>query len=354
SQTFTSRSAPAEARRLPSGLKQTRSTWSPCLSSVWASLPVDASHSLTVRSLLAEASQRPSGLKATHHTASRWPRSVCSAGATSPRFCAPAGLPAASATRVPRSDLPGRRVQCCLIVVPSPLGNDAAGRPPRPAFCWRRRRASTVPKRRHPASGAGRPYNPPCRRSPRPPARAEPETPMPPKILIVDDEPDLEVLIRQRFRRQMREGVYDFTFARNGEEALAVVRAGGIDLVLSDINMPVMDGLTLLAHLRGLRPRLGAVIVSAYGDMRNIRSAMHLGAAAFPTKPIAFQDFEVTVAKTLRQVGELRQADADRDALVAVERDLQTAAEIQRSFLPGPLPEAARAGLGLHAQMLPA
>ena len=145
---------------------------------------------------------------------------------------------------------------------------------------------------------------------------------MPPKILIVDDEPDLELLIRQRFRRQIRDGVYDFVFARNGADALGLIHAGGIDLVLSDINMPVMDGLTLLGHLRGLRPRLGTVIVSAYGDMRNIRAAMNLGAFDFLTKPIDFQDFEVTVAKTLLQMEELRQADATRDRLTAVERDL--------------------------------
>ena len=129
-----------------------------------------------------------------------------------------------------------------------------------------------------------------------------------PKILIVDDEPDLEVLLRQRFRRQLREGVYDFVFARNGEEALRVLRDTPIDLVLSDINMPVMDGLTLLSHLRELRPRLGAVIVSAYGDMRNIRTAMNLGSLDFLTKPIDFQDFELTIDKTLRQVSEDRKS----------------------------------------------
>ncbi len=178
---------------------------------------------------------------------------------------------------------------------------------------------------------------------------------MPPNILIVDDEPDLELLIRQRFRRQIRERVYDFAFARDGREALTVIQTGGIDLVLSDINMPVMDGLTLLSHLRDLRPRLGAVIVSAYGDMRNIRTAMNLGAFDFLTKPIDFQDFEITVAKTLRQIEDLRKGDADRERLVAVQRDLQTAAEIQRSFLPPPLPPDAGRGLfTLHADMLPA
>src|SRR5262249_51927419 len=93
---------------------------------------------------------------------------------------------------------------------------------------------------------------------------------------------------------------------------------------------------------------------SAYGDMRNIRAAMNLGAFDFLTKPIDFQDFEVTVAKTLGQIAELRKADADRERLIAVQRDLQTAAEIQRSFLPPPLSAAPEDPLPLHATMLPA
>jgi sigma-B regulation protein RsbU (phosphoserine phosphatase) len=155
------------------------------------------------------------------------------------------------------------------------------------------------------------------------------------KILIVDDEPDLELLIRQRFRREIREGVYHFTFARHGEEALAALNAGlGIELVLTDINMPVMDGLTLLGHIRERHQPPATVVVSAYGDMTNIRAAMNAGAADFLTKPIDFQDFEATVQKTLKQVRRQRAADEDRVRLVALERDLQTAAEIQRSFLP--------------------
>ena len=178
---------------------------------------------------------------------------------------------------------------------------------------------------------------------------------MAPKILIVDDEPDLELLIRQRFRRQIRAGDYHFAFARNGQEALDLIHgAGDVDLVLSDINMPIMDGLTLLSRLGPLRPRLGAVIVSAYGDLRNIRTAMNLGAFDFLTKPIDFQDFEVTVAKTLGQIEELRKADTDRERLIAVQRDLQTAAEIQRSFLPPPLLAAPGDPFTIHAAMLPA
>jgi sigma-B regulation protein RsbU (phosphoserine phosphatase) len=176
------------------------------------------------------------------------------------------------------------------------------------------------------------------------------------QILIVDDEPDVELLIRQRFRRELREGIYQFHFARHGEEALVVIRANpSIEIVLTDINMPVMDGLTLLGRLHELETPPGTVIVSAYGDMANIRAAMNRGAFDFLTKPIDFHDFEVTVRKTLEQVRQLREAAADRDRLLALERDLHTAAQIQRSFLPPAVPpEPWPAACAIHAAMLPA
>jgi signal transduction histidine kinase len=130
-------------------------------------------------------------------------------------------------------------------------------------------------------------------------------------ILVVDDEPDLEALILQRFRRQIREDSVAFLFARDGVEALDLVaRHPEIDLVLADINMPRMDGLTLLGRLQEADDPLATVVVSAYGDMRNIRTAMNCGAFDFLTKPIDFIDLEATVAKTLRHVAALRQARA--------------------------------------------
>ncbi len=174
------------------------------------------------------------------------------------------------------------------------------------------------------------------------------------KILIVDDEPDLELLIRQRFRREMREGVYHFAFARNGAEALNALDAdAGVELVLTDINMPVMDGLSLLGHVRERRRPPATVVVSAYGDMANIRAAMNRGAADFLTKPIDFQDFDATVRKTLEEVRRQRAAEDDRNRLVTLERDLELAAEIQRSFLPGGGP-VEEAGFALCAAMTPA
>ncbi len=121
------------------------------------------------------------------------------------------------------------------------------------------------------------------------------------KILVVDDETDLEVLIKQKFRKKIREQEYEFLFAINGKDALLKVSENpDLDIVLSDINMPEMDGLTLLSELSNKKPLLKSVIVSAYGDMENIRTAMNRGAFDFITKPINFDDLTITVEKTLK------------------------------------------------------
>ncbi|GAB4001732.1 adenylate/guanylate cyclase domain-containing protein [Spirosoma daeguense] len=128
------------------------------------------------------------------------------------------------------------------------------------------------------------------------------------KILVVDDETDLELLIKQKFRRQIREKEYEFAFAHDGHEALDMLaQQPDIDMVLTDINMPGMDGLTLLVKLHENNPMLKAVIVSAYGDMDNIRTAMNRGAFDFVTKPVNFEDLELTMQKTMEYVKQLRQ-----------------------------------------------
>jgi adenylate cyclase len=129
------------------------------------------------------------------------------------------------------------------------------------------------------------------------------------KILVVDDEPDLETLVVQKFRRQIRDGTVSFLFAHDGVEALATLADNReIDMVVSDINMPRMDGLTLLGKLQEADDKLSTVIVSAYGDMANIRTAMNRGAFDFLTKPIDFTDLETTIEKTLRHIELLREA----------------------------------------------
>jgi adenylate cyclase len=129
------------------------------------------------------------------------------------------------------------------------------------------------------------------------------------RILVVDDEPDLEALVMQKFRQQIRNGAVNFLFAHDGLEALAALKAnGGIDLVVTDINMPRMDGLALLQKLQESEENISTIIVSAYGDMGNIRTAMNRGAFDFVTKPIDFRDLETTIAKTIRHIEYLREA----------------------------------------------
>lgn len=128
------------------------------------------------------------------------------------------------------------------------------------------------------------------------------------KILVADDEADLEILIKQKFRQKIREQHYHFLFAINGKDALEKIKQNpDIDIVLSDINMPEMDGLTLLSKLSESNPLIKTVMVSAYGDLDNIRIAMNRGAFDFVTKPVNFDDLELTMIKTIQHVAQLRE-----------------------------------------------
>ena len=155
-------------------------------------------------------------------------------------------------------------------------------------------------------------------------------------ILVVDDEPDVEALILQKFRHKIRGGAIRFLFARNGVEALAALKANGqIDLVVTDINMPRMDGLSLLQKLQENEKQVSTIVVSAYGDMSNIRTAMNRGAFDFVTKPIDFQDLQTTITKTIRHIELLRDA---RQRQAAAERAY---ASLSRYFSPNLVQELA-------------
>jgi len=174
-----------------------------------------------------------------------------------------------------------------------------------------------------------------------------------PKILVVDDEPDLEHLVRQRMRREIRSGQYSFRFAHNGVEALEILNEEqDIDMVLSDINMPRMDGLTLLQQIPQVDPNIRSVIVSAYGDMKNIRTAMNRGAFDFITKPIDFEDMKVTIQRTLSHLKLWREALESRDKLVALQNELSVANKMQQSILPTSFPKGP--GFDIFGSMKPA
>ena len=155
------------------------------------------------------------------------------------------------------------------------------------------------------------------------------------KILVVDDEPDVEPLVLQRMRRDIRSRKYEFVFAHNGVEAVELLNKDeDIDMVISDINMPQMDGLTLLEQISEINPNIRSIIVSAYGDMKNICTAMNRGAFDFVTKPLDFGDLRVTIERTLRHMEEWREALSSRDKLVALQNELDVASGIQQSILP--------------------
>ena len=173
------------------------------------------------------------------------------------------------------------------------------------------------------------------------------------KILVVDDEPDLEPLMLQRMRRNIRRGEYEFVFAHDGVEALEMLMADKeIDMVVSDINMPRMDGLTLLQQIQDVSPDIRAIIISAYGDMENIRTAMNRGAFDFVTKPLDFQDLRLTIERTLQHLDEWREALQSRDKLVALQNELDVANTIQQSVLPASFPE--HASYQIYGSMQPA
>ena len=159
---------------------------------------------------------------------------------------------------------------------------------------------------------------------------------MPIKILSVDDEVDLEVLLTQYFRRKIRKGEYEFYFAHNGIEGLKqLLLHPDIDIILSDINMPEMDGLTMLAKVNEMRnPALKVIMVSAYGDMENIRTAMNNGAFDFATKPIDLDDLQKSIDNAVEQIKFIRESQREHEQLKDIQSDLRIASEIQHAILP--------------------
>ena len=178
------------------------------------------------------------------------------------------------------------------------------------------------------------------------------------KILSVDDEAPMESMMKQFFRRKIRSGEYEFYFARNGVEALDVLNnTPGIEIILLDINMPEMDGLTMLSKVKEMHnPALHVIMVSAYGDLTNIRQAMNNGAFDFVMKPIDLGDLSSTIEKAIEQIDYVHESQKEHSQLVSLKEDLTTARNIQQYFLPRtfpPFPEESD-HLDIYASMTPA
>ena len=160
------------------------------------------------------------------------------------------------------------------------------------------------------------------------------------KILSVDDEEQIEFLMKQFFRRKIRSGEYEFFFAHDGVEGLKVLQEHpDIEIILCDINMPVMDGLEMLAKVNEMQnPALRVIMVSAYGDLENIRLAMNDGAFDFATKPIDMDDLDRTIEKAIKQIDFVHQSQKEHKKLEGLEKDLAAANEIQQFILPRVFP----------------
>lgn len=156
------------------------------------------------------------------------------------------------------------------------------------------------------------------------------------RVLSIDDELDMEDLILQKFRRKIRNNELEFLFAHNGLEALQVIEDNNdINIILADINMPKMDGLEFLRRLKlKNNPLKHVIMVSAYGDMKNIRTAMNLGSFDFVTKPIDFDDLELTIEKTSNKIIMMQQQDSEVKRLTTMEDEVKAAGKIQASILP--------------------
>lgn len=176
------------------------------------------------------------------------------------------------------------------------------------------------------------------------------------QILVVDDEKDLELLIKRKFRKQIASTAFHFHFATNGREALERLKQDpGIEIILSDLNMPEMDGLTLLGRVQEMDRPAKTVVISAYSDLKNIRAAMNRGAFDFLTKPVDLNDVEFTIEKTLLEVGKMKEAARTQKKLLAMECELDLASQIQHAMLPqSSHANPSRLPVEIHAQMVPA
>ena len=150
----------------------------------------------------------------------------------------------------------------------------------------------------------------------------------------------MESMMKQFFRREIRKGEYEFYFARNGVEALDILsKTPDIEIILLDINMPEMDGLTMLAKVNEMHnPALRVIMVSAYGDLRNIRQAMNDGAFDFVMKPIDLGDLSSTIEKAIKQIDYVHESQKEHSQLESLKEDLTMARDIQQFFLPQTFP----------------
>lgn len=155
------------------------------------------------------------------------------------------------------------------------------------------------------------------------------------KVLVVDDEPLLRTLVLRNFEERIESQELEFYFANNGVEALEILeKEKDIGIVITDIKMPEMNGLDLLKHLASQDRVYRSAVVTAYGDMKNIREAMSLGVSDFITKPFDFRDLDQTLSKIIKQYNEYLNANKEKLAAVSLKKEALIAQEIQEMLSP--------------------
>lgn len=155
------------------------------------------------------------------------------------------------------------------------------------------------------------------------------------KVLVLDDEEDTEDLFLQKFRHQIEDGEYEFSFATSLEQTEQLLKTGRPDIFMTDINVNGIDGIELISKLRKDYPMMRSVVISAYGDISTLRAVMRGGAHDFVIKPIDFKDLTDTLQKTAKAVSKLKAAEATSQRLTAISNELDVSAQLQKSLLPG-------------------
>ncbi|MBA2727972.1 MAG: SpoIIE family protein phosphatase [Parachlamydiaceae bacterium] len=176
------------------------------------------------------------------------------------------------------------------------------------------------------------------------------------RILVVDDEPLLKSIITQKFKHEIKKDELEFLFANNGFEALDILKSNiDIGVVLTDINMPGMDGITLLSQLVSQSRTYQTVVISAYGDMSNIRKAMNSGASDFITKPVDLKDLELTLKGAIDEFTYVKQMIAARHQLLEINKELTIGEMLQKSLIPQAFdPFGPKCKLKLYGEMIAA
>lgn len=172
-------------------------------------------------------------------------------------------------------------------------------------------------------------------------------------ILVVDDESDTALIYNQKFREEISSGIYHFSFCKDGVTALELIKnTPNIHILITDINIPGLDGISLINEVIQVNRLIPCIVISAYGNISLMRSAMRSGAHDFLIKPTDFNDLAETVSKASKIAHERKKNEENFHRLSAITDELDISAKLQRSILPGNTLK--KGGLEIYANTTPA